>query len=111
MIRQTGRIQTDDANDPASGSGLQGSDVADVTGERRQAGEASAAQPSRTDRLVLAFLWLLFGISLAGAAIEWMFLDRSPWPGIGAACTIAGVAGLTARVKGIPPWPWRRVQW
>ena len=63
-------------------------------------------EPTAFDRLIFAFLWLLFGVSLAGAAVEWMFFDRSPWQGVGAALTIAAVIGLTARVKCVPAWPW-----
>ena len=62
--------------------------------------------PTAFDRLIFAFLWLLFGVSLAGAAVEWMFFDRSPWQGVGAALTIAAVIGLAARVKCVPAWPW-----
>lgn len=64
-------------------------------------------EPSAFDRLIFAFLWLLFGVSLAGAAVEWMFFDRSPWEGVGAALTIAAVIGLTARVKCVPAWPFK----
>jgi hypothetical protein len=55
----------------------------------------------------LSVLWLIAGVATAGGIIEWVFFDRSPWEGFGAAATIVGVVQIVARVKGIPAWPWQ----
>jgi hypothetical protein len=54
----------------------------------------------------LGVLWLLFAAAIAGGIIEWVFFDRPPWEGLGAAVAIAGVVQIVAYVKGIPAWPW-----
>jgi hypothetical protein len=54
----------------------------------------------------LSILWLIAGVAVAGGIIEWVFFDRSPWEGFGAAGVIVGVLQIVARVKGIPAWPW-----
>jgi hypothetical protein len=55
----------------------------------------------------LSMLWLMAGVAVAGGVIEWVFLDRSPWEGFGAAGVIAGVVQIVAHVKGISAWPWQ----
>ena len=54
----------------------------------------------------LSMLWLMAGVAVAGGVIEWVFLDRSPWEGFGAAGVIAGVVQIVAHVKGVSAWPW-----
>ena len=56
----------------------------------------------------LSLLWLLGAIAVAGGAIEWVFFDRSPWEGFGAALVIAGVTKTVAHVKGVAAWPWEK---
>ena len=54
----------------------------------------------------LGVLWLLVAAAIAGGIIEWVFFDRTPWEGFGAALAIAGVVQVVAYVKDIPAWPW-----
>ena len=55
----------------------------------------------------LSMLWLMAGVAVAGGVIEWVFLDRSPWEGFGAAGVIAGVVQFVTHVKGVSAWPWQ----
>ena len=55
----------------------------------------------------LILLWVLCAGAAVGGLAEWLVWNRSPWEGLGAAATIAGLLKLVARVKGIPAWPWQ----
>lgn len=81
-----------DASTPVSADVRQAPQLRDGIIGRRL---AFAAHPLRV-------LWLMTGVAVAGGIIEWMFFDRSPWEGFGAAAAIAGVVQIVARVKGIP---------
>jgi hypothetical protein len=87
---------------------------ADMLSEVASSGKVSSSldgypgQAQAVTHWPLLFLWVLFAVAVAGGLLEWFVRDRSPWEGIGAAATIAGVTKLVAKVKGIPAWPWRR---
>lgn len=62
----------------------------------------------RALRSPLLILWILAGVCLIGGIIETVFLNGSPWEGLGAAALIASVTEIVGRVKRVPPWPWQR---